>query len=173
MRNNLFSVTLKLSAIVVSQALLINSALAAMPGASGCSAEEADSLSDMFSCGSVSGSLRTLYYSTHNAYFVPGYSQDTVSYGGSVKYATAEYYGLSLRRKRYSPARYITQRRPPDYRTRPEPDRRGRSLCKLALSGLPHYGRRSAHQYSVYWRLRLAYYAHSVSWYRRKLWRRR
>ena len=50
----------------------------------------------MFTCGLVSGSLRTLYYSTRNAHFVPVYSQDTVSYGVNVKYATVEYYGLSL-----------------------------------------------------------------------------
>ena len=96
MKNNTFSVALKLSAIVVSQTLFMNAALAAKPGVTGCSAGVADSLSEMLTCGTVSGSLRTLYYSTHNAYFVRGYSQDTVSYGGSVKYATAEYYGLSL-----------------------------------------------------------------------------
>lgn len=96
MKSNKFNFTLKLGAIVVSQALFMGHTLAAMPAASGCAAGMADSLSEMFTCGSVTGSLRTLYYSTHNAYFSPGYSQDTVSYGGSVKYATAEYYGLSL-----------------------------------------------------------------------------
>lgn len=96
MKNKPFSFALKLSAIVISQTLLINHALAAIPVTSDCGTGAADSLSEMFSCGSVSGSLRTLYYSTHNAYFVPGYTQDTVSYGGNVKYATAEYYGLSL-----------------------------------------------------------------------------
>jgi|GEM_PF-5308360 len=43
-----------------------------------------DSFSDIFTCGTVSGSLRTLYYSTHNAYFSKGFNQDTTSYGGSV-----------------------------------------------------------------------------------------
>lgn len=96
MKSNKFNFTLKLGAIVVSQALFMGHTLAATPAASGCTAGVADSLTEMFTCGSVTGSLRTLYYSTHNAYFSPGYSQDTVSYGGSVKYATAEYYGLSL-----------------------------------------------------------------------------
>lgn len=91
-----FNFTLKLGALAVSQVLFMGHALAATPAASDCSAGVADSLTEMFTCGSVHGSLRTLYYSTHNAYFSPGYSQDTISYGGSVKYATAEYYGLSL-----------------------------------------------------------------------------
>ncbi|MBS0907295.1 TonB-dependent receptor [Pantoea dispersa] len=53
-----------------------------------------DSFSDIFTCGTVSGSLRTLYYSTHNAYFSKGFNQDTTSYGGSVKYETAPAYGF-------------------------------------------------------------------------------
>ena len=96
MKRSPFKVALTLGALVVSQALVMKSALAATPPASGCAAGVADSLSEMFTCGSVHGSLRTLYYSTHNAYFSPGYSQDTLSYGGSVNYASAEYYGLSL-----------------------------------------------------------------------------
>lgn len=91
MKNNTVNVALTLSALVVSQTLFINHALAATPATAGCAAGVADSLSEMFTCGSVNGSLRSLYYSTHNAYFVPGYSQDTVSYGGSVKYATADH----------------------------------------------------------------------------------
>nr|WP_223881495.1 OprD family outer membrane porin [Affinibrenneria salicis] len=50
---------------------------------------------DMFRCGSVNGSLRTLYFSTHNAYFVKDKNQDTASYGGSIKYQTAPYFGFS------------------------------------------------------------------------------
>lgn len=53
-----------------------------------------DSFTDIFTCGTVSGSLRTLYYSTHNAYFSKGFNQDTVSYGGSLKYETAPFYGF-------------------------------------------------------------------------------
>lgn len=96
MKVSKFGFTLKLGAMLVSQALLTGNTLAATPAPSDCQAGVADSLSQMFTCGSVHGSLRTLYYSTHNAYFTPGLSQDTVSYGGSIKYATAEYYGLSL-----------------------------------------------------------------------------
>jgi hypothetical protein len=53
-----------------------------------------DTFTDIFTCGTVSGSLRTLYYSTHNAYFSKGFNQDTVSYGGSLKYETAPVYGF-------------------------------------------------------------------------------
>ena len=96
MQKNKLNFAVKLSAIVVSQALFINHSVAAIPLSSGCSDNVANSLTEMFTCAKVSGSLRSLYYSTHNAYFVPGYSQDTVSYGGNVKLETAEYYGLSL-----------------------------------------------------------------------------
>ena len=54
------------------------------------------SLSDAFSCGKVSGSVRALYYTTHNAYFAKGFNQDTVSYGGFVKYETAPLYGFNV-----------------------------------------------------------------------------
>jgi len=97
MTMNKFSFSLKLGALLVSQALFMGHALAATtPAMSDCDAGVADSLTQMFTCGSVHGSLRMLDYSTHNAYFSKGYSQDTFSYGGSVKYTTAEYYGLSL-----------------------------------------------------------------------------
>lgn len=54
------------------------------------------SLTDAISCGSVSGSARMLYYSTHNAYFSKDFNQDTVSYGGFVKYETAPLYGFNV-----------------------------------------------------------------------------
>lgn len=44
---------------------------------------------DSLTCGTFSGNLRSLYYSTHNALFVKGHNQDTASYGGSLKYETA------------------------------------------------------------------------------------
>lgn len=53
-----------------------------------------DSFSEIFTCGTVSGSLRTLYYSRHNAFFSKGYNQDTVSYGGSLKFETAPIAGF-------------------------------------------------------------------------------
>ncbi|WP_413742966.1 TonB-dependent receptor [Sodalis sp. RH15] len=53
-----------------------------------------DNVADFLQCGTVSGSLRTLYYSSHNTLFVTGKSQDTVSYGGNVKYETAPLYGF-------------------------------------------------------------------------------
>ena len=58
--------------------------------------ENVDELSEAFTCGRVSGSLRALYYSTHNAYFEQGYNQDTISYGGTVKYETAPFHGFSI-----------------------------------------------------------------------------
>jgi hypothetical protein len=54
------------------------------------------SLADAFSCGKVSGSARALYYTTHNAYFSKGFNQDTISYGGFVKYETAPLYGFNV-----------------------------------------------------------------------------
>lgn len=56
----------------------------------------ANDFSEIFTKGKVSGSVRSLYYSTHNAYFVNGYNQDTVSYGGFLKYETAPYDGFNL-----------------------------------------------------------------------------
>lgn len=54
------------------------------------------SISDAITCGSVSGSARALYYTTHNAYFVRGLNQDTISYGGFIKYQTAPLYGFDV-----------------------------------------------------------------------------
>lgn len=49
---------------------------------------------DALRCGTVSGSLRSLYYSTHNAYFVRHLNQDTISYGGNLKYESASLDGF-------------------------------------------------------------------------------
>ncbi|RKR03474.1 outer membrane OprD family porin [Kushneria sinocarnis] len=49
---------------------------------------------DMFRYGEFHGSLRTLYYSTHNAYFVPDNNQDTISYGGSLGFESARWQGF-------------------------------------------------------------------------------
>jgi hypothetical protein len=96
MKQQRLSFSLKLSALLVSQALFVGHAMAASGATSDCDANVADSLTQMFTCGTVHGSLRALDYSTHNAYFAKGYTQDTFSYGGSLKYTTAEYYGLSF-----------------------------------------------------------------------------
>ena len=58
--------------------------------------QTANDFSEIFTKGKVSGSIRSLYYSTHNAYFVSKYNQDTVSYGGFLKYETAPYDGFNL-----------------------------------------------------------------------------
>lgn len=55
-----------------------------------------DNIGDFLTCGTVSGSIRSLYYTTHNAYFSKGFNQDTVSYGGSLKYETAPLAGFQL-----------------------------------------------------------------------------
>lgn len=52
------------------------------------------SLEESIVCGSLSGRLSTLYYSTHNAYFVEALNQDTATTGGFIKYETAPYYGM-------------------------------------------------------------------------------
>ncbi|HGP2902876.1 TPA: TonB-dependent receptor, partial [Salmonella enterica] len=46
--------------------------------------------------GEVTGSLRTFYYTTHHAYFSQNLNQDTISYGGFVKYETAPVYGFNM-----------------------------------------------------------------------------
>lgn len=56
----------------------------------------ADSLSDMFSQGKVFGYVRSLYFSSNNAFFVPGKDQDTVSYGGELGFHSAIYDGFSF-----------------------------------------------------------------------------
>lgn len=63
-----------------------------------CSSDTAsvDNLRDFFTCGSVSGTVRSLYYSTHNAYFAHHLNQDTISYGGSINYETAVLDGFRL-----------------------------------------------------------------------------
>lgn len=45
-------------------------------------------------CGAVHGAVKTLYYSTNNAYFVEGLNQDTVLMGGYIRYETAPFYGV-------------------------------------------------------------------------------
>ncbi|HHT0369210.1 TPA: OprD family outer membrane porin [Raoultella planticola] len=57
--------------------------------------QQGNTLFTALACGQISGSIRTLYYSTHNANFVTARNQDTVSYGGSIKYETGDYYGVS------------------------------------------------------------------------------
>lgn len=44
--------------------------------------QQGNTLFSALVCGQISGSVRTLYYSTHNANFVTARNQDTVSYGG-------------------------------------------------------------------------------------------
>lgn len=57
---------------------------------------DADSLGGMFTRGSLHGSVRSLYFSTHNAYFTRGENQDTMGYGGYLNYHSARYKGLSF-----------------------------------------------------------------------------
>jgi len=67
----------------------------AMADASGTSTD-VDDLADMFTKGTVSGSLRMRYYTDKNAYFVKGLNQDTLGYGGFLKYETAPLDGFRL-----------------------------------------------------------------------------
>ncbi|WP_213879353.1 OprD family outer membrane porin [Pseudomonas sp. dw_358] len=64
--------------------------------ASAADAVQADSLSDMFSDGKVSGYVRSLYFSSHNAFYERGKNQDTVSYGGELAFHSAVYEGFSF-----------------------------------------------------------------------------
>lgn len=52
-----------------------------------------DSLGKAVTCGTVSGAVKTAYYSLNNAYF-GGKSQDTVATGGYIRYETAPFYGV-------------------------------------------------------------------------------
>ena len=49
---------------------------------------ESTHLQDFFACGTISGRLNTLYYSTHDAYFVKNLNQDTATTGGFIQYQT-------------------------------------------------------------------------------------
>ena len=69
-----------------------NTAMADVAG----TAPEAESVVDMLSEGTVSGSLRMRYYTDKNAYFVKDLNQDTAGYGGFVKYETAALNGFKL-----------------------------------------------------------------------------
>ena len=53
-----------------------------------------ESLQNMWLCGQFSGRLNTLYYSTHDAYFVQDLNQDTASTGGFIKYTVAPLQGV-------------------------------------------------------------------------------
>lgn len=52
-----------------------------------------DSLGKAFGCGTLSGAVKTAYYSLGNAYF-SGKSQDTVATGGYIRYETAPFFGV-------------------------------------------------------------------------------
>ena len=54
-----------------------------------------ETFSNAFACGQISGRLNTLYYSTHDAYFVPNLNQDTITTGGYIKYETQPYLGVT------------------------------------------------------------------------------
>lgn len=57
---------------------------------------KATSLGDMFAKGSFAGDFRTIYFSSHNAFYKPGLTQNTASYGGKLGYTTASLYGFSM-----------------------------------------------------------------------------
>jgi hypothetical protein len=57
---------------------------------------EADTLGEMISGGRIDGNFSTLYYSAHNAFFTPGMTQDTLSYGGKLGFFSARYEGFSV-----------------------------------------------------------------------------
>lgn len=73
-----------------------NTRAAVQPFSDTACTDPATGLVDALRCGTVSGSLRSVYYSTHNAYFVHQLNQDTISYGGSLKYVTAPLDGFRL-----------------------------------------------------------------------------
>lgn len=54
-----------------------------------------ESVQEMITKGSISGNLRLHSYSRHNAFLSPGLNQDTTAYGGSIKFETARYEGVS------------------------------------------------------------------------------
>lgn len=54
------------------------------------------SFTDMFSKGEFSGDFRTIYFSSHNAFYTPGRTQNTVSYGGKLGFTSARMDGFSF-----------------------------------------------------------------------------
>ncbi|MFM0731727.1 OprD family outer membrane porin [Paraburkholderia sediminicola] len=57
---------------------------------------DATNLVEMFTKGQFFGDIRTIYFSSHNAFYQSGLNQNTASYGGGIGYRTANYYGFSL-----------------------------------------------------------------------------
>lgn len=57
--------------------------------------KDVDSVYNWLADGKISGYERTLYYSSHNAFFNKNQNQDTISYGGGLEYDTARLYGFS------------------------------------------------------------------------------
>ena len=53
-----------------------------------------ESIQNAIFCGQFSGRLNTLYYSTHDAFFVKNLNQDTAATGGFIKYETQAVSGL-------------------------------------------------------------------------------
>lgn len=72
------------------------------------------SFTEALGCGAVHGAVKSLYYSTNNAYFVEGLNQDTVAIGGYIKYETAPFYGVQ------AAVGYDLQRRLDDKNKHPE-----------------------------------------------------
>jgi hypothetical protein len=67
------------------------------PAAQAVSADQASTLIEMFTKGHFSGNFRTIYFSSHNAFYSPGLNQDTISYGGKLGFTTASLDGFSVR----------------------------------------------------------------------------
>lgn len=57
---------------------------------------DATNFAEMFTKGQFFGDIRTIYFSSHNAFYQSGLNQNTASYGGGVGYKTANFYGFSL-----------------------------------------------------------------------------
>lgn len=81
------------AAVALALPLCVHAQTSADPAAHG---QDVSSVLDWLSDGKLSGYERTIYFSTHNAYFVKGENQDTISYGGGLEYVTARLYGFSL-----------------------------------------------------------------------------
>lgn len=55
-----------------------------------------ENLANSISCGNISGRFKTLYYSTHHAYFVENLNQDTIATGSFLKYETQPFLDIKL-----------------------------------------------------------------------------
>ncbi|WP_333665603.1 hypothetical protein [Acinetobacter guillouiae] len=76
--------------------MLCAKAYAWQPDVQECKDQTADQLTEMFSCASLSGTLRLYSFTNNDAYMIHDKDEDSTAIGGMATYKTANYQGLNL-----------------------------------------------------------------------------